>query len=78
MRRIEKQLIEVWTKAKNEGKRYFPHEYIYQLIRNGSLEQYHDIDPKHSWLIAAAEKTYRLLFLVGKILLRETCLLLTV
>lgn len=56
MRRIEKQLIEVWTKAKNEGKRYFPHEYIYQLIRNGSLEQYHDIDPKNSWLIAAAEK----------------------
>lgn len=56
MRRIEKQLIEVWTKAKNEGKRYFPHEYIYQLIRNGSLEQYHDIDPKNSWLMAAAEK----------------------
>lgn len=56
MRRIEKQLIEVWTKAKNEGKRYFPHEYIYQLIRNGSLKQYHDIDPKNSWLMAAAEK----------------------
>jgi deoxyhypusine synthase len=34
MRRIERQLMEVWGKAEQEGKRYFPHEFIYQLIRN--------------------------------------------
>jgi deoxyhypusine synthase len=56
MRRIEHQLIDVWTKAKTEGKRFFPHEFIYQLIRNKSLEKYHDIDIKNSWLIAACEK----------------------
>jgi len=56
MRRIENQLIDVWTKARNEGKRFFPHEFIYQLIRNKSLEKYHDIDIKNSWLIAACEK----------------------
>ena len=61
MRRIERQLMEVWGKAEKEGKRYFPHEYIYQLIRNGSLEQYHQIDPKHSWLIAACEKNIPIL-----------------
>ena len=61
MRRIEKQLMEVWGKAEKEGNRYFPHEYIYQLIRNGSLEQYHQIDPKDSWLIAACEKNIPIL-----------------
>lgn len=61
MRRIERQLMDVWGKAEKEGKRYFPHEYIYQLIRNGSLEQFHQIDPKDSWLIAACEKNLPIL-----------------
>ncbi|MEO5906649.1 MAG: deoxyhypusine synthase family protein [Saprospiraceae bacterium] len=61
MRRIERQLMDVWGKAESEGQRYFPHEYIYQLIRNGSLEQYHQIDPKDSWLIAACEKNLPIL-----------------
>ena len=56
MRRIEDHLIEVWQQAENEGKRYFPHEYIFQLIRSGVLEQYFQIDPKDSWVVAAAEK----------------------
>ncbi len=54
MRRIERQLIEVWTKAKEEGKRFFPHEYLYQIIRSGTLEM--QIDPKDSWMVAACEK----------------------
>jgi deoxyhypusine synthase len=54
MRRIEHQLVEVWTKAKEEGKRYFPHEYLYQVIRSGTLEM--QIDPKDSWMVAACEK----------------------
>lgn len=61
MRRIERQLMEVWGKAQQEGNRHFPHEYIYQLIRNGSLEQYHQIDRKDSWLIAACEKNLPIL-----------------
>lgn len=56
MRRIERQLMDVWAKAEKSGERYFPHEYIYQLIRNGSLEEYFQIDPKDSWLIAACER----------------------
>lgn len=61
MRRIERQLMEVWGKAEAEGKRYFPHEFIYQLIRNGSLEEFHQIDPKDSWLVAACEKNLPIL-----------------
>ncbi len=55
-RRLEGALVDVWTKAKNEGKRYFPYEYIYQLLRSGVLEQYYEIDPKDSWVMAACEK----------------------
>ena len=56
MRRIEVQLVNAWKKAKAEGKRYFPHEYFYQLLLNGDLKEFYDIDPSDSWLLAAAEK----------------------
>lgn len=56
MRRIERQLIEVWTNAKNSGKRFFPHEYLYQIIRSGSFDKSMQIDPKDSWIVAACEK----------------------
>ena len=56
MRRIEKQLISVWQRAHDNGERYFPHEYFYQLIRERMLETYYQIDPKDSWLVAACEK----------------------
>ncbi len=56
MRRIEKQLVSVWQKASDEGKRYFPYEYLYQLIRTGALNKYFQIDPKDSWIVAACEK----------------------
>lgn len=56
MRRIEKQLFDVWNEAKEKGKRYFPHEYFYQLIRSGVLKDSYQIDTQDSWMIAAAEK----------------------
>lgn len=54
MRQIEQQLVDVWTQAKEAGERYFPHEYLYQVIRSGTLEM--QIDPKASWMVAACEK----------------------
>ena len=56
MRRIEKAAISVWQQAEKEGKRYFPHEFFYQMIRSGMLKQYYQIDPKDSWMVAACEK----------------------
>ncbi len=56
MRRLEKAMVEVWTAADRAGRQYFPHEFMYQVIRSGVLKPSHQIDPKDSWLVAAAEK----------------------
>lgn len=56
IRAIEHQVLDLWKQADREGKRYFPYEFMYQLIRNGSIEKSYQIDPKDSWLIAASEK----------------------
>lgn len=56
MRRLEKAIFKYWKKAEKEGKRYFPYEYIYQVLRSGELEKYYEIDPKDSWVMAACEK----------------------
>lgn len=55
-RRLQKHVFDIWKKAEEEGKRYFPHEFMYQLLLSGVLEQYYEIDPKNSWMLAAAEK----------------------
>jgi len=56
MRRVERLVLELWKKATAEGKRYFPYEYMYQLIDSGVLQEFYQIDPKDSWLLAACEK----------------------
>jgi len=56
MRRIEKVVLAEWMAADAAGERYFPHEFMYRLLRGGKLKKYYQIDPKNSWLMAAAEK----------------------
>lgn len=56
IRRIERVVLEEWQKADKEGKSYFPHEFMYKILLSGKLKQYYQIDPKNSWLMAAAEK----------------------
>ncbi|MDQ2793296.1 MAG: deoxyhypusine synthase family protein, partial [Bacteroidota bacterium] len=56
MRRLEHVVLKFWEKADSEGKAYFPHEFFYQILLSGELEQYYQIDPKNSWMLAAAEK----------------------
>ncbi len=46
----------MWQKADKEGKRYFPYEFIYQLLEVEEVQKHYQIDPKHSWVIAAKEK----------------------
>ena len=55
-RRLQKHIFELWKEAKDTNKRFFPHEYMYKLLLSGVLEQYYEIDPKNSWMLAAAEK----------------------
>ncbi|MBN8280660.1 MAG: deoxyhypusine synthase family protein [Gammaproteobacteria bacterium] len=56
IRRIERAVLDEWTRADGKGERYFPHEFFYRIIRSGVLKQYFQIDPKDSWLVAACEK----------------------
>ncbi len=55
-RRLQQHLYDIWNNAETKGERYFPHEFMYQMLNSGVLEQYYEIDPKDSWMIAAAEK----------------------
>ncbi|MBI1267594.1 MAG: deoxyhypusine synthase [Cryomorphaceae bacterium] len=55
-RRLESHMVDLWQAAESKGERRFPHEYFYEAIRSGVLEQYYEIDPKDSWMVAAAEK----------------------
>ncbi|MFW5882771.1 MAG: deoxyhypusine synthase family protein [Verrucomicrobiota bacterium] len=56
IRRIEGELIQLWKAADASGERYFPYEFLYRIIREDSLREHYQIDPKNSWLVAAAER----------------------
>lgn len=56
MRRIESVVLEEWVAADQAGERYFPHEFMYKILRSGKLTKSYQIDPANSWMLAAAEK----------------------
>ena len=56
MRRIEKVVLAEWIKADRAGERYFPHEFMYKILRGGELVKSYQIEPKNSWMLAACEK----------------------
>lgn len=55
-RRLQQHIEKIWKDVDEKGERHFPHEYMYQMLLSGVLEQYYEIDPKNSWMLAAAEK----------------------
>ena len=55
MRRIERIVLERWLAADLAGERYFPHEFLYEVLRSKRLEPWYEIDPRGSWLLAASE-----------------------
>ena len=61
MRRMENAMLEVWTAADRAGQRFFPHEFFYQVLRSGKYAEHYQIDPKDSWMLAAAEKNLPLI-----------------
>lgn len=56
IRRIEKEILYLWQKADRDGMSYFPHEFMYQLLEQPSIQDSIEINPQDSWLIAAKEK----------------------
>jgi len=56
IRKLERHLIPLWTKADADGVRRLPHEYLYELIRSGALDGEHEADPRNSWLLEACAR----------------------
>jgi deoxyhypusine synthase len=56
MRKIERKLADLWATADRAGERCTPQEFFYRLIRSGTLAGEYQIDPRDSWLVAAAEQ----------------------
>jgi deoxyhypusine synthase len=56
MRRLEHAVLDEWQRADQAGERYFPHQFFYRVLLSGKLEEHYQIDPKDSWLMAAAER----------------------
>lgn len=53
---LQSHLLKVWKNADQNKESYFPHEFLYQILRSGELKSSYEIDPKNSWLLAACEK----------------------
>lgn len=56
MRRIEQVVAAEWTDADRAGRRCFPHEFMYRVLLGDALKGSYQIDPRDSWLLAAAEQ----------------------
>jgi deoxyhypusine synthase len=56
MRRIESVVLEEWVAADSKRERFFPHEFMYKILRGGKLRNDYQIDPRNSWMLAAMEK----------------------
>ena len=55
-RTLQQHIFDIWKDAEDKGERLFPHEFMYRMLLSGVLEQYYEIDPTNSWMLAAAEK----------------------
>ncbi len=53
-RHIQQHIFKIWKDAENNGERLFPHEFLFRLLNSGVMEEAYEIDPKNSWMIAAA------------------------
>lgn len=53
---VEPIILKKWKEAEAKGQRFFPHEYFYQILLDGSIDPHHDGDPTACWLLEAAKK----------------------
>ena len=56
IRRIERAVLQEWVAADQAGRQHFPHEFLFRVINSGAVAASYQIDPKDSWLVAAAER----------------------
>ena len=56
MRRLEAKILPRWKAAEETSERKFPHEFLYESLLSGELEEFYQVDPASSWMLAAAQK----------------------
>lgn len=56
IRRIEGVVMDEWVGARERRESFLPHEFLYRVLLSKKLEPMYQIDPKDSWMLAAAEK----------------------
>ncbi len=56
IRRLEKEILNLWKKADHSKKSYFPYEFMYQLLDLKSIQNTFEINPENSWVLAAKKK----------------------
>ncbi len=55
-RHLQHHIYKIWSDTDVAGERRFPHEYMYEMLLSGVLEDNYEIDPDNSWMLAAARK----------------------
>ncbi len=55
MRHMERQLLERWKAASEEGRSYLPSEHMLAVLRDPTVIEHFEV-PEDSWLLAAMEK----------------------
>src|SRR5438045_9774895 len=50
MRRIESAVLRHWVEKDRKGERLFPHQFMYEILRGGSVKQAYQPHPKSSWM----------------------------
>ena len=56
IRCIQDVILKEWKEADENGKKFFPHEFLYKILNNESLRSNYQIDEKNSWMLAACKK----------------------
>jgi deoxyhypusine synthase len=56
MRELARRLEQHWKRASDAGERKFQWEFLFDILRAGELEEFYQVDPAHSWMLAAMEK----------------------
>jgi deoxyhypusine synthase len=55
MRALEARVLDRWLRAQANGESHLPHEYLFQVLREGVLATSYQIEPADSWVAAACE-----------------------
>lgn len=55
MRHLESRLVRLWAEACAAGERRTPAEFLFQVLDDPTLAEHYQIDPAHSWMLAAKD-----------------------